>query len=320
MVFEERKKMKKNIKIIASVLIVCAMILPLFSCAKDDTVMSIYMLKGPTGVGAVQLFENHDNYSITLVASPTVVSAEIIKGNYDVAALPINVAANLYQKTDKSFQIAAINTLSVLYIVTKDVSVTSLADLEGKTIYATGQGSTPEYIITSLLSAAGVTCNVEYSTDGTALATTIGTDDIQICLLPEPAATVAKISSGATIALDIAEEWEKYFPDTEIIQGCIIVRNGFAEEHPELLKEFLADYKASTEYVVSNLAGAAALCETHEIIAKAAIAKQAIPNCNIVYIDGEEMKTLANAFFTFLYEKAPASVGGEVPDEGIYRK
>ena len=304
---------------IAYFLLLCLSVTLLASCSDDsDGKVDFFVLKGPTGIGAVNLFEGHDDYRLKVVDTPDLLTATVLRGEYDVAALPINLAATLYQKSEGELQIVALNTLSVLYIVDAGDTVHSLEDLEGKTIRATGQGSTPEYILSALLDAADINCTVEYVADGAALAATVVEGD-GICLLPQPNVTSAIVSSGARIAIDIAEEWAKYF-DTEIIQGCIVVRRDFAEKEPELLAQFLADYKASIESVNSVVDAAAALCEKHQIIPKAAIAKKAIPDCNIVYVDGDEMAERTAGFLEFLYEKNPASVGGKLPDESFYFK
>ncbi|HBL84149.1 MAG: hypothetical protein A2Y17_12855 [Clostridiales bacterium GWF2_38_85] len=295
------------------------MIFAFSACEEEKVSLDILTLKGPTGIGMVKLMKDNPDYNFTISSAPDEIVAAVIKGEYDIAAVPINLASTLYAKTNGELQIAAINTLGVLYILENGNTINSLEDLEGKKIYATGQGSTPEYILNALLEKKGVNCEVEYLTEHTALVTQMVSGDILIGMLPEPNVTTALSSNqDLRIALDLTEEWNKLF-DYELIQGCIIVNKKFAEENENTLKTFLKDYKASVDYVNANLDDAATLCETYEIIPKAALAKKAIPNCNITYIDGDEMKSMTQGIFNMLYEQNPQSIGGAIPDEAIYR-
>ncbi|MBE6563497.1 MAG: ABC transporter substrate-binding protein [Ruminococcaceae bacterium] len=345
--------MKKLLALILALI----MVLSLAACAKVDTVdpedtapdvndtaeaddttkeevkhaenIRVYALKGPTGMGMSKLMEdtangNTDaNYTFTIAGAPDEIKAEILKGNFDIAAVPTNLAAVLYSKVPETVRIAAVNTLGVLYIIENGETIKSIEDLNGKTIYATGQGSTPEYALNYILDAFGIDCTVEYYTEHSELATKMIAGDDKIGMLPVPNATTVLMQNKDTrIALDLTELWEqavaKKGEESELCQGCIVVNQKFAEEYPEDLAAFLADYEGSVKYVNENPEEASAIIEKHGIIPKAPIAKAAIPDANIVYIDGEEMKTALDGFFKVLHSFAPASVGGQVPDEGIY--
>ncbi len=289
----------------------------------------IYALKGPTGMGMSKLMEDcvsgekDVTYNVTIAGAPDEIKSEIIKGNFDIAAVPSNLAAVLYSKCPDTVRIAAVNTLGVLYIIENGQTVNSIEDLNGKTIYATGQGSTPEYALNYILDAFDVDCTVEYYTEHSELATKMIAGDDKIGMLPVPNATTVLMKNKDTrIALDLTELWEqavaKKGETSELCQGCIVINQKFADEYPEDLAAFLADYEASVNYVNENPEEASVIIEKHGIIPGAAIAKAAIPNANIVFIDGEEMKAALDGFFKVLHSFAPASVGGNVPDEGIY--
>ena len=336
--------MKKSILILSLLLVLVLTVL--VACHNDDTTASetthnpaidapataeevrILALKGPTGMGLANVIndaklDESSRYSCEIMAGPDLVKTEVLLGNYDIAALPTNVAAALYNTKKADFVIAAVNTLGVLYVVENGETVTDIQSLKGKTINATGQGSTPEYILRFVLKENGidpdkdVTLDFSY-TEHAELAAHVKSGTVSIAVLPEPQVTSAIMGeSNARVALNLTEEWDKV-SDSDVMQGCIIVRREFAEQYPEQLQEFLDAYRASVQFVNENVEAAATIISNLGIIPKAELAKAAIPRCNIVYVDGEEMKQSLTGFFTVLYEANPASVGGKVPDEALY--
>lgn len=290
--------------------------------------MSIAALKGPTAMGMVQLMEDAEagktanNYSFTIAGTADEITANIIKGEFQIAAVPCNLASVLYNKTQGGVQVAAINVTSVLYIVETGDTIHSVEDLKGKTIYSTGKGTTPEYTLNYLLQAAGIDpatdVTIEFKTEATEVAAMLAESTDAIAMLPQPYVTVAMTQNeNIRIALNIAEEWEKYTEDSSVVTGVVLVNKAFAEEHPDAVKAFLEEYKASTEYVAANVEEAAALVEKRDIV-KAAVAKKALPYCNIVFLTGEDMKEKVSAYLNVLYEQAPDSVGGTLPGDDFY--
>ena len=298
------------------------------------TDLRIGLLAGPTGVGAAKLLDDNaagkttNNYVATVFNAPDEVTAKVISGELDVAAVPTNLASVLYKKTDGKVKLAAINTLGVLYVLTAEgTTVSSVADLKGKTVYSSGQGAVPEYVLNFILDSNGVRNDVEvvYEAEHDAVIADLASGKAQVVVLPEPKVTAALMQvAGASVALDLTEEWDKAAAlkggDSVLSMGCVIVRSDFAEQHKDALDAFLAEYKASIEYMsdAANLDSAAALCETYGIIPKAAVAKKALPNCGLTFISGAEMKTQIAGFYQILFDYNPASVGGALPDEDFY--
>ena len=295
----------------------------------DKTQINVAVLAGPTGMGAVKLMQDNDAgtasnaYTFTVSAAPTEVTAGIINGSYDIAAVPTNLAATLYQKTQGGVQLLACNTMGVLYLLENGDTVNSLADLRGKTIYATGQGATPEYILRYLLTENGIDpdqdVTIEYYAEHAELATLMTEGSVTLGMLPEPNVTVVcSGNSDVRVALNLTEEWEKVGGDSALIMGCVVVNTAFAAEHPEAVEAFLAEYEASIAYVNENPAAASELIAEYGIVGRAALAEKAIPNCNICFLSGEEMKTKISGFFEVLFQANPASIGGQMPDDAFY--
>lgn len=291
-------------------------------------------LKGPTAMGMVKLMddaekgEGANNYIFTLAGAPDELTGPIIQGEFDIAAVPTNLAAVLYNKTEGKVKLAALNTLGVLYVVERGDTIQSVADLKGKTIYSSGQGAVPEYALNYVLEKNGLKpgedVTVEYKSEHAEIATLLAAGNAQVALLPQPfvTATLAQ-NENLRVALDLTEAWDAATGgESTLTMGAILVNAAFAQEHPDAVAAFLDEYKASVEYTngTDTIADAAALVEKYGIVAKAALAQKAIPACNIVFIDGEEMQKLASGFFQVLYDANPQSVGGKLPDEAIYYK
>lgn len=283
--------------------------------------LNIAALKGPTGMGIVALMgdEFASKYAVTLASSPDEVTAAFIAGQVDVAAVPINLAAVLYSKLEGDAVMLAVNTLGVLYVLENGDSVNSIADLSGKTLGATGQGSTPEYVLNYLLEKNGVTdTEVEYYSEHSELATLLASGDVELGMLPEPnvTATLAK-NADLRVALDLTEEWSKV-SDTKLVQGCIIARKSTLEGSEAQIDRFLDDYAASTAFVNGHHQKAAILIEQYGIMASAALAQQAISKSNIVCLTGADMRAAAGGMLQVLFDANPKSVGGALPGDDFY--
>lgn len=296
----------------------------------EKTEINIAVLKGPTALGALQMInlaekeETVDKYSFTLAGSPDEILGSIIKGEFDIAAVPTNVASVLYNKTEGAVQILALNTLGVLYCVENGETVNSVADLKGKTLYCVGQGSTPEYALKYLLTKNGLDpekdLTIEYKAEAAEAAALLAEGE-GIAILPQPFVTAAmEKNDKLRIAFDFNEEWEKLGENSEITMGCVLVQKKFAEENPEAVDRFLKEYEKSVSFANSEetLAQAAEFAVNYGIIPAAPIAEKAIPRCGIVFITGEEMKSIAEQFLNILFDADPASVGGKLPQADFY--
>lgn len=320
--------MKKNLmKRIVAMITAAVMLFSLAAfaaCSKkqDDTEIRIAALKGPTGMGMVKLADkqNYPNYTVSIEASPDALNPRIISGEVDVAAVPVNLASVLYNKLDGDISVLAVSTLGVLYVVEAGSEVNSVADLAGKTVYATGQGATPEYILNYLLDKNGVAGSVEvnYVGEHAALASMLADGSAEIGMLPEPNVTSTLAGNdNLRIALNLTEEWNKVC-STELVQGVVIARKSFVNEHPEAIEQFLREYEKSSAFVNENIDEAAKLIVDAGILGNVEIAKKAIPNCNISFSKGEAMHKAVEGMLTVLFEANPKSIGGKLPDKDFY--
>lgn len=315
-------------KKLLSLLFALALAVSATACAEtaDRTTVRIGSLKGPTSMGLVELMHNEDTvnaYEYTVEATADAITPALIRGELDIALIPANLAAVLYNKTEGALQVMAINTLGVLYIVENGDSVQSVADLKGKTIYSTGQGTTPEFALNYILEKNGLDpqtdVDIEFKTEAAEVASAMLADAATVAVLPQPyVAGVVMQNENVRVALNLTDEWDKVGDGSAMVTGVAVVRKAFAEEHPEAVEAFLTEYAASTAYVNENPAEASAWIEELGIVAKAAIAEKAIPACNIVCITGDEMKTKLSGYLTALYDQNPESVGGTLPGEDFY--
>ncbi len=282
--------------------------------------VKVAALVGPTGVGLAYLNKLSDAYDLALFTAPDQVTAKVVNGEVDIAAIPINLASVLYNKTQGAISVIAVNTLGVLYFVENGDTVHSVEDLAGKTVYAAGQGSTPQYILEQILSQNGLTdqVTVEYIAETTELvAKLIAGEEVKLAFIPEPQVSNACMKSETTrVALSANDLWAQN-NHADIVQGVYIVRNEYLKEHPDQVDQFLQDASASVTHVLNDEDAAATVVEAG-IIPAEPIAKRAIPNCNIVLKTGSEMKQLVSAMLQTLFDANFKSVGGTLPSDEFY--
>ena len=309
--------MKKLLAILILVVMVFAV-----GCAKAPAEpINVAALKGPTGMGISYMMDDTKKYNVELQDAPDVVTGKFISGEIDIAAVPLNLAAVLYNKTEGNVVILNLDTLGVLYIVENGETIQSLSDLAGKTIYASGEGSTPQFVLDYLLAQNGLTdqVTVKYVGEHSALAAMVASGEAQIALLPEPFVSSVTVKNPAVrVALDLNAAWEEA-SGTKLVMGVYIASRTFYNEHPDQIKAFLSDYAASVEKVNSSPDAAQKIADLG-IVGSAAIAEQAIPRSYIVSITGDEMKSAASAVLNVLFTANPASVGGKLPGDDLYAK
>ena len=337
--------MKNSIVKLISLALALLMLIPFVftGCAKEpdkSLEIKIYALNGTTALGMAQMIDQVNknqsadpatvtdamNYNISLFTAADQITAAITTGECAIAALPTNVAAKLYQKTSGGIQLLAINTLGVLYLLDNTGTVNSIEDLRGKTIYLPGSGSNPEFITAALMKAYGLQVGSDVILDTTsynspdALQQAVISGAAELAVLPEPKVSVITTQKPEVkVALNLTTEWDIKNGKNTMVQGCLVVNSAFAKEHPTEVSQFLADYQASVEYIKEGSDEAIEMIVNAGILPKAAIAKKALPKCNICCLTGDEMKLVMDVFCQKLFELNPASVGA-IPDDGFYYK
>ena len=292
---------------------------------------TVAALKGPTAMGMVKMMSDDaasDSplYDFSIYASADEITPKLVQGELDVAAVPANLASVLYNNTEGQVQVLAINTLGVLYIVEDGDTVQSVEDLKGKTIFASGKGSTPEYALNYMLTQNGIDpetdVTIEWKSEHSECVASLAATENAIAMLPQPFVTTAQTQNeNLRVALDITEEWEKLASangsDATLITGVVVGRKDFVEQNPQLVQEFLSQYEQSVAYTQEDTAGAAALVGQYDIVPEA-VAQKALPECNITFIKGEEMQAKLSAYLQTLLDQNPKSIGGQLPGDDFY--
>lgn len=325
--------MNNSLKRLLSVLVIASVLMLLLSTAlaenTDSVVVRVASMKGPTSMGMVKLMIDDSegttaqDYEFTVAGAATDIVPMIAQDTVDIALIPCNLASVVYNNTGK-IQVAAVNTLGVLYILENGDTIKSIEDLRGQTIFSTGKGTTPEYGLRHVLSKAGIDpdtdVTIEYKSEAAEVLAAIKSGLCNIAMLPQPFVTAAMNQvEGLRVALDLTEEWDKVNETGSLITGVVVVRKGFLEEHPDAVTTFLTEYAASTEYVNANPTDETVCQWIDDLdIAQAAIAAKAIPACNIVCITGADMKDAISGYLDALYSQNPEAVGGKIPDEAFY--
>ena len=335
----------KKVRAIVSLLLALTLALSLTACGgqansepeqpetqEEQTAaeINLYVLSGPTGIGAMNLWaasdagETKNTYHITMPGANDEVVAALSKGDADIAAVATNLAATLYNKTDGGVTVLAVNTLGVLSLLSNGQEAATVSELKGKTIYAPGQGANPEYILRYVLSGNGLDpdkdVTLRFVGEGSELLTVWQSDPEAVILAPQPVATsILMQNENAKTLFDMTEEWDKIAgDDSTLMMGCVIVRNEFLQANPGAVELFLQEYAASIEKAQSDVEGTAALCQQYGLIPKAALAQKAIPSCGLTFVTGAEMKTSLSGYLQVMFDANPKSVGGTLPGDNFY--
>ncbi|MCI5585852.1 MAG: PhnD/SsuA/transferrin family substrate-binding protein [Lachnospiraceae bacterium] len=295
--------------------------------------VNVVALKGPTAMGMVYFMDQNEQgnivnnqYQFSIAAAVDEVTPMLVKGEVDIAAVPANLASVLYNNTEGQVQVMAINTLGVLYLMGSGEEITAVEELKGKTIYASGKGATPEYALNYILSENGINpesdVTIEWKSEHTECLAALLADEEAVAMLPQPFVTTARMKNEKiNVIMDLAKEWEKLQESSDtpsaLLTGVVVVRKEFADNHPEAVSDFLDNYQQSVQFVNENTAQAAELVGKYEIVT-AEVAQEALPYCNITYIDGAEMKEKLSGYLSVLFEQNPKAIGGALPKEDFY--
>ena len=296
----------------------------------DGTLIRVASLKGPTSLGLLFLMdkankgETANTYEFRMATGADEILPLMVKGDLDIALIPANVASILYHRTQGGVEVIDINTLGVLYMVSGEDGLADFTDLKGKTIYLTGKGTTPDYVLQYLLNANGMSVDdvtLEYKSEATEVASVLAEDPTAIGLLPQPFVTAACMQNNALkVIFDLNEEWNKVqgASGSSMVTGVTVVRKEFLEENEEAVKAFMEEHKASAEAINADPATGAALAVEAQIVAKEPIAQKAIPDCNITYMDKAEMKQALSGYLDVLFHQDSQSIGGGLPESDFY--
>ncbi|MDO5142456.1 MAG: ABC transporter substrate-binding protein [Eubacteriales bacterium] len=295
---------------------------------EEGVTTRVAALKGPTAMGLVELMAQEGEgdeapYSFALYTAGDEIVPLLAKGEVDIALIPTNLAAVLYQKTEGGVQVLDVNAGNVLYAVSHDEGLTHLAGLQGRTVYMTGKGASPDWTLRYLLDKSGLGADavtIEFKAEATEVLSALGQDPTAVGVLPQPFATVAMMQDpelSLNFALD--EAWKQYSPDgSGIATGVTVVRTDYAQAHPAAVAQFVNDHRQSVAAAQADPVGAAALIDAQGIV-KAPIAQHVIEQFDpMVAVSGQEMRDWVSGYLSMLYEIEPNAVGGALPDEGFY--
>lgn len=318
----------KKITVLLCILAMLTVMFAVTASAEDS--VRLGAMTGPTGMGMVKVFRDADNsesqnpYTYSIMGAADELTPLVLQGELDIVSVPANLASTLYNKTEGGVRVLAVNVLGVLYIGEFNTEeLNSVADLKGKTIYATGKGSTPEYFLRYILTQNGIDpdndVTIEWKSEPSEVVALLNAEQKGIAMLPQPYVTAAatQLGEGFRVAISLSDEWAALDNGTLCTTAVVMARTAFVEENPQAVETFLEEFAASAQWVNENVADAAALCGEYEII-KAPIAQKAIPNCNIVCITGSEMKDALSGCLQVIFDQNPKAVGGQLPADDFY--
>ena len=289
--------------------------------------VNLSMLAGPTSVGAINMVEEskngESNFTIneSVDGAPDALVPKLVSGEADLAIIPANLAATLYNKTEGKVKVLATNSLGVLYVVTKgDVGINSIEDLAnyGEEILASGKGATPEIAINKILETNGYSSdnlNIKYLAQANEAAQKLIAGEAKVAILPEPmVSSVLLKAEDAKVAIDLNELYEDAtgYP---IISSVLVGRSEYLDTID--VDKLLETFKNSIEKAKSNPDETATLLEKYDIM-PAPVAKKAIPNLALEYIDGDKLKEMMEEHLEDLNNTNPQLIGGSIPEDDFY--
>lgn len=317
-----------------SILLTIAVAFSFVSCGekkatKTPVDVSAASLKGPTSIGLINIIDgseelNKDGYTtkIEVAASPDLIVPRLLKGELDIAAVPLNVGSKVYNATKGQYKLAAINTLGVLYLLSSDENVKTLEDLKGETLYCGTPGATPDYVLQYILKQKDFSENdikIDYSMKTPELAQALIGGKVKHAIMPEPFATIVSLKNkNLNRFMDIQEEWRNLNDNSDIIMGALLIKTELIENNKDYVDAFLKEYAASVEWANSNLKECGELLKKHEILPDSKIAELSVPRCNVVFFNASDKKDDVNAFLKILFDFNKKSVGGKLPDEDFF--
>ncbi len=296
---------------------------------ENDQTINVLTLRGPSAMSMLFLMDstnelNGNPIKYEILDEPLQIRARMLREEPEMAMLPTNMAANLYNK-GVPYQLAAISVWGTLEVFGSDSLIQNWDDLRGKRIHLMGKGMTPDILFRFLASENNIDPEVDLILDysfptHTDLANAVIAGLAEIAVLSEPLISMVKVKKEGIITLfNLEEEWGKVFNnDFAIPQTSLLVKSSFAKDNPELIDSFIEQYRKSCSKIESDIKRAGQLAVDYNILPDAKVAQMAIPGCNMNVQAAWEVKKKVQAFLNVFYKFNPKSIGGRLPDEAFF--
>ncbi|MEN6461008.1 MAG: MqnA/MqnD/SBP family protein [Syntrophomonas sp.] len=290
---------------------------------------NVAVLRGPSAVSMVKMIDQTPSLgegvkvNYIMEQSPDVLASKLLTGEVEIATIPTNLAAKIYNK-GVGYQLAAMNTWGVMYVVTNGVTVSNWSDLKGQPINAVAKGSAADVVLKYLLSKNNINPDTDvalsYIASPVEAAQLMIAGKSKIAALPEPwVSMVLSKNPNARLALDLQKEWTRLNGENVPFgQTCLVVKKDFANKNPQIVTKFLTEYKNSINWANKNAAQTGELAKKHDIGIPADITAAAIPRCNIRYADAVSARPAVEKYLQVLLDFSPESIGGKLPDAEFY--
>jgi len=318
--------MKKNLLVL---LFAAITVVFLVSCSAETRPEQIKVVTpaGATAISIVKPMKDTQEIGGTKVLYEVVPSTDLIVARLtakeaDFAIVPVNLAAQLYRK-QMPYSLTSVVTWGNLFIVSSE-ELEGWDAMKGQDIYLMGKGLVPDIVFRTLLKENGLDpdkdVNLIYLSGATELAPNFISGKSRISMLPEPSLTTVKMKKSDThVYLDLQEEWKKAFgTDAGYPQAGILVKNDLIKCNPGLVKQYLGILEEGMNWLNENPKDAGAYAEELNLDLPAAVVEKSIPGNNIQHKYISDVKDQLNDFYRVLFDFSPETVGGELPDNGLY--
>ncbi|WP_020004853.1 ABC transporter substrate-binding protein [Brachyspira innocens] len=294
----------KNIKLILIILFI--FINSLYS-------QKMYLLNGPTGIGGLKMMKDYNKITINTVNAPNNMLSLIVKGEADIAAIPANMAAIIFNR-QLDYKVIAVISETKLFIVSANNKIQTINDIKNNTVYCGTKLAAPDLMLQYLISKEQIpNVNINYSLSNPDLSKAVASKNADIAILPEPFVSSAMLENKD---VHIVVEMSKYIDDYPV--AVLIAKNYFINHNKMLVKEILNEYKNSTDYIINNKEEMKNLIKERNMIINAEAAYYGLNRMGLVFYDGEKMKFALNSYYNFLYNFDKKLIGGKIPNDNFY--
>lgn len=299
-------------------------------CFAQAEKLRVGVLSGPSCIPVAYMMENTKRLNSIVVnyenfSDPQALLPKMIKKEIDIGFLPVNVAAKVYNSSNKAIICCGVTGNGNISLITTDKNIKRFSDVKGHTVSVAGQGATPDYMFRYLLEQNSVDINqdgitLDYSTPNAQIAAQLISGKTRYAVVPEPFVTVAKSKSkNVTAPLNFQKEYEAVRgKDQTYPLTVMVVRKAFAEENKDVLNEFLKIYESSYKWTVKNPVNAGKLSEKYNLGLTAAVVTQAIPESNYTFVPAQMAKQQIETLLSIFNTYDPASYGGIIPGNDFY--
>ncbi len=271
-----------------------------------------------------------DKVEFKVWKNPDQMRALVLSGDVDFIATPTNVAANLYNR-GADIRLLNVSIWGVLWMVSRDNSLKTLADFKDKEIAMPFRGDMPDIIFSKLAKESGLDpkkdFKLRYVSNPLDAMQLLILRRVDHALLAEPAVSMALrktqsypmkiIAPDLYRSVDLQKEWGRLLKrKSSIPQAGMALINKKLDKH--IIQRFIEEYEKATNWCLEYPDEAGKIVAEHiELLTPEAVS-DSIKVSQFKHVSANDARVELDYFFNILLESTPAVIGGKLPDDGFF--